>query len=152
MKIVQAFANATDAAGRSSDIVSLKNYGKVCIIVNVAQGNAATVAITPMQAQDVSGTGAKALGVAVPVWANQDTGASDTLVRQADAVSFTTSAAVANKQVVIEIDPTFLDVNNGFDCVYFTTGASNVANITGGVFLLTDARFGGATPPTALTD
>jgi hypothetical protein len=32
--------------------------------------------------------------------------------------------------VVFEIDPASLDVANGFDCVYLSTGASNAANIT----------------------
>lgn len=152
LKVVEALAPAADAAGRSSDIVSLKGAGKAYILVSLTQGNAATVALTPMQAQDVSGTGAKVLANAVPIWSNLDTAASDTLVRRADAVNYTTDAAVKNKQVIFEIDPALLDLNNGFDCVYFTTGASNAANITAAVFLLGDLRYAQETPPSAIID
>lgn len=152
LKIVEALPPAADAAGRSSDIISLKNAGKAYIIVSLTQGNAATVALTPMQAQDVSGTGAKVLANAVPIWANLDTANSDTLVRQTDAVNFTTDAAVKNKQVIFEIDPALLDLNNGFDCIYFTTGASNAANITAALYELTDLRYAQDTPPSAIVD
>ncbi len=152
MKIVEAITPATDAAGRSSAAVSLKNYGKVYILLHITQGNAATIAITPMQATAIAKTGGKALTNAVPIWANLDTSLTDTLVRQTDAVSYTTDAAVKNKQVLIEIDPANLDVAGGFDCIYFTTGASNAANITQAQFFLCDARYQQATPPSAIID
>jgi len=152
MKIVEAIAPAADAAGRSSDIVSLKNSGKAYILIHITQGNAATVALTPMQAQDVAGTGAKVLANAVPIWSNLDTATSDTLVRRTDAVNYTTDAAVKNKIVIFEIDPILLDTANGFDCIYFTTGASNAANITQAMFLLADLRYQMSTPPSAIID
>lgn len=152
MKLIEGIAPAADAAGRSSDIVSLKNAGKAYILIHITQGNAATIALTPMQAQDVAGTGAKVLANAVPIWSNLDTSLTDTLIRRTDAVNYTTDAAVKNKQVVFEIDPALLDVANGFDCIYFTTGASNAANITQAEFLLVDLRYQQTTPPTAITD
>lgn len=152
MKLVEGAPLATDAAGRSADIVSLKNAGKVTVIVSLTQGNAAVVPLTLMQAQDVAGTGAKALANAVPIWSNLDTAASDTLVRRADGVAYTTDAGVKNKIVVFEVDASQLDVNNGFDCLYITTGASNVANLTGVLYLLHGYRFQGSTPPSALVD
>lgn len=151
-KIVEAIAPATDAAGRSSAAVSLKNAGQVFIKLHITQGNAATIAITPMQATDVSKAGGKVLTNAVPIWANLDTATSDTLVRATDAVNYTTDAAVKNKQVIFQIDPAYLDVEGGFDCVYFTTGASNVANITQGEFIMTDLRYEGTTPSSAITN
>lgn len=152
VKIIEAIAPAADAAGRTSDIISLKNYGKAYILVHLTQGNAATVALTPMQAQDVAGTNGKVLANAVPIWSNLDTSLTDTLVRRADAVNYTTDAAVKNKQVLFEIDPALLDVAGGFDCIYFTTGASNAANITQGQFLLVEPRYAQATPPSAIVD
>ncbi|RUU47414.1 hypothetical protein EOD08_06780 [Mesorhizobium sp. M6A.T.Ca.TU.002.02.2.1] len=152
MKLIEGIAPAADAAGRSSDIVSLKNAGKAYILIHITQGNAATIALTPMQAQDVAGTGAKVLANAVPIWSNLDTSLTDTLIRRTDAVNYTTDAALKNKQVVFEIDPALLDVANGFDCIYFTTGASNAANITQAEFLLVDLRYQQTTPPTAITD
>jgi hypothetical protein len=152
MKIVEAIAPAADAAGRSSDIVSLKNVGKAYILIHLTQGNAATVALTPMQAQDVAGTGGKVLANAVPIWSNLDTSLTDTLVRRTDAVNYTTDAALKNKQVLLEIDPALLDVANGFDCLYFTTGASNAANITQAQFILCDLRYQQSTPPSGILD
>ncbi|GLK67014.1 hypothetical protein [Hansschlegelia plantiphila] len=152
MKIIEALAPAADAGGRSSDIVSLKNAGRANILVSIAQGNAAPVALAVMQATDVSGAGAKALGNAGRIWSNADTSLSDTLVRQPDGVGFTTSAALKNKQVLFEVDATLLDVEGGYDCVFVTTGASNAANITAAIFLLDDLRYQQETPPSGLVD
>lgn len=152
IKVVEALNPAADAAGRSSDIVSLKNVGKLYIKVAITQGNAATVALTVMQCTDVAGATNKAIANAVPIWSNLDTSLTDTLVRRTDAVSYTTDAAVKNKQVIFEIDPTLLDVDGGYDCIYFTTGASNAANITQADFLGTGLRFQQATPPSIIVD
>lgn len=152
VKIVQAIPLATDAAGRTSAYVSLKLYGKGYIVISLTQGNAATVLLTPLQASAVAGTGSKVLTNAVPIWSNLDTAATDTLVRQTDAVNYTTDAGVKNKQVIFEIDPALLDVANGFDCIGFSTGASNVANLTGAVFMLTDPRYSQGTLGSAIVD
>lgn len=150
-KLVSILAPAADAAGRTGAYVSLKGYSRATLILYVDQGNAATILITPNQASAVAGTGTKAIS-ACPIWANQDCAASDALVRQTDAANFTTSAAVKIKQVVFQIDADALDTNNGFDCVTLLTGASNAANITSAIALLTGARFQQVTPPTAVTD
>ncbi|MCK1577807.1 hypothetical protein [Bradyrhizobium sp. 174] len=151
-KIVEALAPAADAAGRASIGVSLKNYSKAWLLVTLTQGNAATVAIAVNQATNVAKAGGKALANAARIWANLDTSLTDTLVRQADAVSFTTDAALKNKQVLIEVDPAALDVAGGFDCVYMSTGASNAANITQAQWILSGPRFASATPPSAIVD
>lgn len=150
-KVVEAMPLATDAAGRTSDYVSLKNVEKAWIVISITQGNAATIALTPKQASAVAGTGVKNLTNSVPIWANLDTAASDTLVKQTDAANYTTDAGVKNKQVIFEIDPRHLDVEGGFDCIAFTTGASNVANLTGAVFVL-QMKYQQSTPPAAITD
>jgi hypothetical protein len=151
-KIVEALEPATDAAGRTGDYVSMKNYAQCFVVFHVTQGNAATIAVTIEQATAVAGTSSKAITVAVPIWANQDCAASDTLVRQTDAVSFTTSAAVKHKQVIFQIDASTLDIANGFDCLTVITGASNAGNITSAQYYLCGARFQQATPPAAITD
>lgn len=150
-KVVAGLNPATDAAGRTGAYVSLKNTNVAFIAVHITQGNAATVAVSINQATAVAGTGAKALANPVPIWVNQNTATNDTLVRQTDAVSFTTNATLANKMVVFQIDPALLDVNNGFDCVAVVTGASNVANLTQAVYYL-DSRYNQVTPPTAVVD
>jgi len=133
--VVDVLAPAADAAGRSSDAISLKNTsGPVIIEASINQGNAATVAVTLQQCTAVDGTGAKALTVNVPIFVSQDVGGAsgDVLVRQADGVAFTTSAALTRKTIRFVVDCATLDLAGGFDCIRFTTGASNVANITAG--------------------
>lgn len=150
--VVELLAPAADAAGRSSNYISLKNFHKAWLVAHITQGNAATIALTVNQATAVAGTSAKAITVNTPIWANQDTATSDALVAQTAAVSFTTSAAVKNKIVVIEINPTDMDVNNGFDCINISTGASNAANITQAMLYGIFNRYQQATPPSAVVD
>src|SRR5690606_16726774 len=76
---------ATDAAGRTSRYVSLKNVLRAWIIAYIDQGNAATVLLSPKQATTVAGAGSKVLSNAVPIWANNDVAAADALTRQTDA-------------------------------------------------------------------
>lgn len=122
---------AADAAGRTSTYKSLRNVsGKVALICRVNQGNAAQVTFTPLQAQDSSGTGSKAIP-AVPVFYNADTSASDTLAAQTAAASFEADAVTSkDKIVVFEFDPAELDMANGFNHIAIETSASNAANIT----------------------
>ena len=122
---------AADAAGRTCSYRTLKNAEKAWVVVRVNQGNAAPVAINLLQAQDVSGTGAKAIN-AVPIWLQNATASSDLNVKQsALAASFTTDATIADKIVMFEITPeAALDMANGFKTLAVQTGASNAANIT----------------------
>lgn len=151
LRPVEALAPAADAAGRTGDYISLKNAHRAYVVVHITQGNAATVALTIEQATSVAGGGTKAITVAVPIWANQDTATDDTIARQTDAVSFTTSAAVKNKVVIFQIAPDFLDLANGFDCITVKTGASHASNITQAMYFL-DQRYPAAVPLTAITD
>lgn len=152
-KIVGCLAPAADAAGRTGTYISLKNctHG-VYIVAHITQGNAATIALTPYQASAVAGTGEKVLAKVVNIWANLDTVTSDALARATDAVNYTTDAALKNKIVVFFIPVAALDVDNGFDCITLKTGASNVANITQAEYFIDGIRYGGVTPPTAITD
>lgn len=151
-KIVRALAPAADAAGRNGAFVSLKGAHKCYIRAHINQGNAATVALTVQQATTIAGAGAKAITGNMRIWSNLDASANDTLVRRTDATSYTTDAGVADKQVIMEIDPASLDVAGGFDCIRVITGASNVANITEAEYILTPLRYPAATPPSAVVD
>lgn len=143
---------ATDAAGRTSRYVSLKDYAGAEVTVYADQANAATIAITLLQATAVAGTSSKN-GPNVPVYVNQDFAAGDTLTRQtSDSYTFTTSAAVKEKVVKFFVPAAALDTNNGFDCIAVSTGASNVANVTAATIRLVGPRYSQATPPTAATD
>jgi hypothetical protein len=152
LKPVVGAAPAADAAGRTATYVSLQNAHKAFILVQITQGNAAPVALTPFQAKNVAALSEKVLTGVVAIYANLDTAASDTLVRATDAVNYTTDAGVKNKLVIFEIDPAALDVNNGFDCITLKTGASNAANITSVFYLLGPHRYPGSAIPSAIID
>ncbi len=151
-KIVEAITPGAAGVALVGDYVSLRDVEDCFVVVHVNQANAATVAITIEQAQDVAGSGSKAITVPVPIWANQDCAASDALVRQADAVSFTTSSVIKHKLVVFQIDPAHLDVNNGFDCIVVKTAASDVTNIVAAQYHMSGLRYGGSTPPSDIVD
>lgn len=151
-KIVTALVPAADAAGRAGSYVTLKDAARCYVVVNLAQGATNTIKLTLNQAQDVEGTGAKAITNPVPIWANLDVSVNDTLVRQTNDLTFTTDAAIKNKVVIFQIDARSLDTNNDFDCISVSTGASNASNITSAIYVLTDLRFQQATPPSAIVD
>lgn len=150
-KLVNLLKPATDAAGRTGKYASLKHALKAWIIVNIEQGNAATILLSLLQASAVAGTGSKVLTSVVPIWANLDTDASDTALARTAAVNYTTDAGVKTKQVIFEIDPVKLDVAGGFDCIGLSTGASNVANLTQAEFIAA-IRYPSATPPSMIVD
>lgn len=149
-KIVEAITPQAGAA-ITGDYVSLKNAIMAYVVVHINQAAANTVAITIEQATAVANTGSKAITNVVPIWANEDCVTSDTLVRQTDAVSFTTSAATKDKIIVFQIDPATLDVANDFDCITVKTGASSASNITSAMYYL-DMKYSQATPPSAIID
>jgi hypothetical protein len=142
---------AADAAGRTSVYHTLKNALKAYVVCHVNQGNAATVALTLLQAQDVSGTGSKAM-TATPIWLVADTSVADAMVAQAAAAGFTTSATLKDKIVVFEIEPeACMDIANGFKTVAVQTGASNASNITEAMLFVKEA-YQGASAPSTLTN
>lgn len=148
IKPVQAIYPQTNAGAITGDYISCKNAQKVWVVANIQQGNAATMALTLEKATDVSGTGSTAITTAVPIWTNEDTATNDTLTRQTDAVSFTTSAAVKNKVVVFQVDP---DTLGDYDCLVLKCGASDAANIIGAEYLI-ESRYAPANGISMITD
>ena len=151
-KIAEVIKPATDAAGRTGAYVSLKTGIKATIVFHVQQGNAATILVSVLQAKDVSGTSSKAITNVVPIWRNLDTAASDTLVRDTDAKTYTTDAGVKNKYVVFEIIPELhMDIANGFNTITISTGASNAANLTE-ASVYVETNYAQATPPSVIVN
>ncbi len=149
--IASLLAPAADAAGRTGLYKTLKNALAASIVFKVNQGNAATILVTPLQASAVDGTGSKVLSNNVPIFVMVD----DTLgvwTRVTDAKNYTTSAAVKVKYVRFDIDPSALDVANGFDCIGISTGASNAANITSADAVLGPLRYAEDPPIGAIAD
>ncbi len=147
---VSLLTPAADAAGRTSRYVKVGKCDKAFIVCHINQGNAATVALTPLQAQDTSGTGSKAIS-ATQIWTDLDEATLDLFTKQTNAASFTTDAATKDKIVIFEISPQdCMDMANGFNTIAIQTGASNAANITqAAIYPL--ARFQQAQPPTILS-
>jgi hypothetical protein len=129
-KLVGSLKPATDAAGRTGRYISIANLLKVFVVFHIDQGNAATIALDFLQATSNVGAGAKAVVGNRRTWTNLDLVTNDTIARQVDAQSYTTDAGVKEKQVVLELLPSDLDLANGFVWIAPRTGASNVANLT----------------------
>lgn len=142
---------AADAGGRTSAYVSMKDTHKAHIVCYVNQGNAATIQLTPLQAQDSSGTNSKAISAtAIYTDLDTDSGPSDTFTAQTAAANFVTDAGTKTKIVVFEIDPAeCMDLVNGFNHIAVQTGASNAANITSALLVRGPLRYQQTAVPSA---
>jgi hypothetical protein len=147
---VELLGPAADAAGRTSRYVKMGKFDKAWIVCHVTQGNAATIALTPLQAQDTSGTGSKAIS-ATQIWTDLDEVTLDLLTKQANAANYTTDAGLKDKVVIFEISAQdCMDMANGFNTIAIQTGASNAANITAAMIYGLH-RYQQAQPPTILS-
>lgn len=146
--LVQATGQAalTGAAG-DGVYVSLKNYRKATVIIDVTNGTTVTGgAVTLKQATAVAGTGEKPLAF-TRMLANIDVGAGQAMTETAVASNTFTTDATNSKRLayVIEVDSDQLDADNGFDA--FRVDVANMANATGQVrYVLWGARYSGANP------
>jgi hypothetical protein len=129
-KVFGALKPATDAAGRTGRYFNVAQAHKVYFVFEIDQGNAATITVDVLQATNNAGAGAKVFTGVRRYWADLDEATSDTILRQTDALQFTTDAAVKEKLIIVEVAPSDLDQANGFNYVAPRTGASNVANLT----------------------
>jgi hypothetical protein len=150
--IVQAAQPQTTNVAINGKYVSLKNAIVAFVIVHLTQAVAHATTISLFQAQDVGGTGAKALASNVPVWANEDAAATDQFVRQADGVSYAVANNVKNKTVVFQIEPSRLDINNGFTSLQARIGASGQATNFGTIEILVDNKYEQSNPPSVLVN
>lgn len=130
--------------------VSLKNYRKIRITIDIANGTTVTGStITLKQATAVAGTSEKALGF-TRMLANIDVGASQAMTETAVvANTFTTDTTNSkNLRYVLDVDSESLDVANGFDCIRLD-GTGHAATASRGVVVTYDlygARYSGASP------
>jgi len=148
-KIVQLVNPKTTNGGVTSDVVSLKNAIKATIFIDVTQAVGHATAFSLKQATDVA-AGTNAAGPTSKIWANEDVATSDTLVAQTAAASYTVTADVKNKQIVIEVDPASL--TDGYDCIYITAADSSQATNLMSASVFIETNYQRATPPAAITD
>ena len=152
LQLVEAINPKTTNGALTGDYISLKNAKRAWIVLNFTQAAGHATAITVEQATNVAAGGTKAIATVVPIWANEDTAATDTLVRQTDAVAFTVANNIKNKQVVFQIDPSTLDIAGGFDCITVKTAASSeTTNFVSAIYII-DTKYAKATPESAIID
>lgn len=158
-QIVAAIIPVDSQSGANTgDYVSLKNYDRCTILVFKAAGVAGDdPVITVTQAQDVSGTGVKALNFTrVDAKVGVQTGIGQfTTVNQAAGNTYTDLvSAEAQGLFAIEFKSEDLDVNNGFDCLKVAipdTGAAG-AQLLCALYVLRGARYSAAAVPSAIID
>lgn len=130
--------------------VSLKNYRKATIIIDVANGTTVTTStVTLKQATAVAGTGEKALAF-TRMLANVDFAAGQVMVETAVVASTFDIAVVNSKNLryIIELDTDMLDAAGGFDC-FRVDGTGHAATAPRGFnvsYVLWGARYSGASP------
>ncbi len=162
MQFVEGFPTVDLSSGANNgDWVSLKDWGHIAIIFRSGVGTAGQdPTLTIEQAQDVAGTGAKALDFTT-IYRKQ--GATDlsavgafTKTEQAAANTYTNLTAAEEALIwVVEFDTPELDSNNGFDCIRATI-ADVGANAQPGdlLYILSQPRYAHSAEnmPSALVD
>lgn len=136
--------------------VCLAGYERACIIITQHNGTAPVGSVISLeQATAVANTSGKAAPI-TRAWSCLNTGPngnSDALTAiTVVSNTFTTdNTANTDDMYAIEILNTDLDINNGFDCIRLNVG--NTTNATVGVVgILYPAKFGGATPASAIVN
>lgn len=129
--------------------VSMKNYSVLTIVIRTGAWAGGNAAVVLTQAQAIAGTGAKAIAF-TDYW--DDLTTSGTLAKKA-ATSNTFTLGAANKRYVLHVDDRMLDIAGGFDCVTIGIATPGVnADLYSVEYILSGARFQGASSPTAILD
>jgi len=149
-KIVQGAAPITTSSAVTGDYVSLKNVHRIWIIFELNQAVGHSTICSAMRATAVSPTGGTAMTEVCKIWENEDTGSTDTLVKQTDAANVTVTDDIKDKTVVFQIDPN--DLTATFDCIAGKTSASSQSTNHVSITYILETRYPQATPPTAITD
>ena len=127
---VLAYGPATPSAA-SPKYINLKNVQTVEVIVSGLNGSTVTgSAITLQQAQDASGTNAKALGFAVH-YKNEDATNANSMITKVNTSSNTFTTVTTNTKGFvyrIPVNPQTLDTENGF--YFLQAAAANAVNTT----------------------
>lgn len=150
-KIVQLLNPQTTNGALTSQVISLKNVHKATIVLNFTQAVGHATTPTLNQATNIA-AGTNKAGPASMIWANEDTAASDTLVAKTAAASYAVAADVKNKVVVFEVDPSALDIANGYDCIYLSEATSGQATNFVSATAYLQERYPGNPPPSSIID
>lgn len=158
-QIVMAIVPVDSQSGANTgDYVSLKNFERCTIVVIKAAGVAGDdPVLTVTQAQDVSGTGVKALNITrvdSKIGVQTGIGVFTTNTQAAAATYTDLVSAEAQGIMVVEFKAEDLDVNNGFDCLKIAipdTGAGGAQLLTA-IYILRGGKFNPALSSSAIID
>lgn len=156
-QVVSGFVPVSMTSALTGDYVSLKNYGRCAVVFFAAAGTAGDdPTITLTQAQDVSGTGVKALDF-TRIDVKQGTLTSVgtfTTVTQAAANTYTDAASAEVQKIwVIDVMAEDLDIANGFDCLKAAiSDVGTNAQLGCMLYLLHEPRYASGTLPSAIVD
>ncbi len=151
-KVVQGLSPQTPSSS-TPDYVSMKNYDRLTILISCANaGSASGAAVALKQATAVDGSDEKALEFDT-VYANEDTGDSDTLVETTVSSNTFDTDDTDNDDLlyVIEVKAEDLDADNDFDCVRASIGdpTNQVVDI---LYILHGPRYAPSLDESAITD
>lgn len=143
--VVECIPPTASGGALTGDYICVKNAKRISIVVSVTRGADATdILLSPMMAT-ADGVGGTAFTATVPIWKNIDTGTAEPLARATDAVSILTGTVQSKNHVyVFQIDPAILA--EGYDWIYFLTGAGNAAHFISAVYLV-ETQYQQAIPP-----
>ncbi len=114
-RIIPAFGPLdTTGAGQNGAWVSMENYRRCAIVLSSGAWAGGNAAVTLEQAQDASGTGAKALSFNEYFEVFNVANTPDDVASEVAVTGDTYNFTGANKVHVIEIRAADLDITNGF--------------------------------------
>lgn len=154
-KIISLIKPQTGGSARSGIWVSMANYGKLTMIVSIAQGAANTTAITVDKAKTSAG-GSNSDGITMAnFWTMVDAAgtaqaaASDTYTKGTAAASITSSSTGSGCSVYV-IEILAEELGDGYNWVQLELGSSSASNLVSAVGILTEPRYASSANPTAL--
>lgn len=155
-KIVLGALGLANAGITSGDRVSMKNYGRLAVILAIDPDSGTDVAaVTLLQSKTVDDSPSTEKPLAFTrMWKNGDTSLSDALVETTvSSNTFNTSNAAKRELFVMEVSADDMDVENGFDCVRIgVSDPGSVATPMAVLYVLYQSRYSGSTPPSAIVD
>jgi outer membrane protein assembly factor BamE (lipoprotein component of BamABCDE complex) len=152
-KLVDAVPGISDTFAQVTfDYVSLKNAQMAWIVILLTQTAGHETLIQPQVATSVAPAGATSITFNTDIWSNEDTGATDTLVKQSSATFYEVAGDIATKMVVFKIDPSNVVAQGStYDCIGCTIESSKQLNLVAGLYILQE-RYAQDTPPSAIVD
>lgn len=155
MHIVNGLYPVADAFATSmtTDYVSLAKYGKVTFVLHtgVATGGTANGAVTVLAASDAAGTGAGAVAFKYRVCASSTTVDTWGALTDATSTGFVMTAG-SNYLYVVEVTAEgveAVDPGNAFVALKVTEDTNDPV-VAGCIAILSEPRYGGAVPVTAI--